>query len=141
MSDCCGESENLIYACSGGSDVGFLSDRVARMLAVTGHGKMHCLAGIGAGIESFITGGKAAAVNIVVDGCAVRCGAKVFDRHGIRYDSYVITEFGFEKNNTGMSEDAVKTAFLRINPAVEGKMPESVKKGQAAGGSSCCCGG
>ena len=140
MSDCCGNSGDYIYACSGGSDVGFLSDRVARMLSVAGHGKMYCLAGIGADIESFMQSAKRAGKNIVIDGCAVKCGKTIMDKHGIPCDSYVITEFGYEKNRSGVSDDIVKEAFMRVNPVVEGSITKCGKSGPSGSG-SCCCGG
>ena len=41
----CNETGVLIFPCSGGSDVGELSDRAARKMAKCGQAKMFCLAG------------------------------------------------------------------------------------------------
>jgi len=139
MSGCCGgNSKTNIMACSGAADVGFLSDRTARMLSVAGIGSMYCLAGIGADIESFIKGAKDSR-NIVIDGCPVKCGKKAMDKRGLESESYVVTDFGFVKGETGMSEDTVKNAFIKIQEAVIKRAP-SEDKGQQ-GKSSCGCGG
>ena len=139
MSDCCGSSNHaIICACSGAADVGFLSDRTARMLSVAGHGSMYCLAGVGADIESFVKGAKDSGRVIVIDGCPVKCGKKAMDNHGVKSESYVVTEFGFKKGETGMSEDTVKDAFIKIQDAVSAKAPSDCCN---SGGSSCGCGG
>ncbi len=140
MSDCCkGKKGSYVYSCSGAADTGFISDRVARMLSVAGHGSMYCLAGLGGGIESFVKSASEAERNIVIDGCAVKCGKKIMDRHSISCESYVVTDFGFKKGETGMSEELVRYAFVKINEAVETKTPsENV---QSSGPGPCSCGG
>jgi uncharacterized metal-binding protein len=54
MADCCcGDAPiALIFACSGCSNVGQLANDVAVKLSREGHGKMSCLAGVGAHIKS-----------------------------------------------------------------------------------------
>ncbi|MBN2754313.1 MAG: putative zinc-binding protein [Candidatus Goldbacteria bacterium] len=143
MSGCCGGAEkNIICACSGAADVGFISDRTARMLSVAGHGGMYCLAGAGADIESFVKGAKEADRVIVIDGCPVKCSQKIMDRHGVKSESYVVTSFGFEKGETGMSDDTVKEAFMKIQKAVNNNTPGNSasidKKGSCGCGGSCC---
>jgi uncharacterized metal-binding protein len=39
----CGGSVKLIFPCSGGSDVGALTDQAARRLTTDGIGKMYCV--------------------------------------------------------------------------------------------------
>lgn len=59
MGNCmCNEAGLLIFSCSGGSDVGELSDKVARKMAKCGQAKMFCLAGIGAHIPGVIESTK-----------------------------------------------------------------------------------
>ena len=48
---CGGEQTVLLMACSGGSNVGQLSNEVARQLTVEGKGSMSCLAGVGGHVE------------------------------------------------------------------------------------------
>ena len=50
----CEYGDRLIYACSGAADVGSLADRTARWLHLSGWGKMHCLAGVGAGLDGIV---------------------------------------------------------------------------------------
>lgn len=142
MSDCCGSNEEvLITACAGASDVGFLSDRAARMLAVAGRGSMYCLAGVGAKLPNFIKGAKEGK-NIVIDGCPVKCGKKILDNNGIDCDSFVVTELGFKKGATGMSDEIVKDVFDRINNLLEtGEAIENQIKRGTGGSGGCSCGG
>ena len=56
--DCCTPNGNImILACSGGSNVGQLSNRAAVELTKEGFGKMYCLAGIG-GPHQKLSGGN-----------------------------------------------------------------------------------
>ena len=142
MSDCCGSNENvLITSCAGASDVGFLSDRVARMLSVAGRGSIYCLAGVGAQIPSFVKGAKQAGKNIVVDGCPVKCGKKILDNLDIPCDSFVITELGYKKGGTGMSDETVKDAFNKINGLLDTGSKIEDQKTRDKNGGGCSCGG
>ena len=135
MSDCCGSNEDvLITACAGASDVGYISDRAARMLSVAGKGSMYCLAGIGAGIPGFIKGAKEAGKNIVIDGCPVKCGKKIMEKNSIACESFVITELGYKKGETGMSDDIVNEVFKKISAKIVNEKPEPAEGG-------CSCGG
>ena len=89
---------NLIYACSGAANTGKLSDQAARVLAIKKAGMMTCLAAVGANLSGFIESAKAADNNIILDGCAVSCGKKIFEKAGIEnYTQYLMTDFGVEK--------------------------------------------
>lgn len=142
MSDCCGSSNDVIIcACSGAADVGFLSDRVARMLSVAGKGSMYCLAGVGADLQNFVKGAKESSKVIVIDGCPVRCGKKAMENRGISCDSFVITGLGYRKHETGMSDETVKKAFEKVISLMETgeKIQSGIKNGGSSGG--CCRGG
>ncbi|MFH1824470.1 MAG: putative zinc-binding protein [Candidatus Firestonebacteria bacterium] len=81
MADCscgCGGKNLLIYSCSGACDTGEILDLTARKIRSEGTGKMYCLAGIGANLQNFIEQAKGADLNIVIDGCSVGCGKKIF---------------------------------------------------------------
>lgn len=57
--DCCATANNImILACSGGSNIGRLSDPAAVELTQEGFGKMHCLAGIGGQLKGFVQSAK-----------------------------------------------------------------------------------
>ena len=81
MSECCcseNDEVRLIYARSGAANTGFLADKVARNLAGVNGAKMTCLAAIGARLSGFLESAKSAIANIMIDGCPVSCGKKVF---------------------------------------------------------------
>ena len=98
---CCGgtKAKNvLLYACSGGANVAEMSDRAARQLMREGLGSMFCLAGLGADLPNMVQQAKNADLNLVIDGCPVDCGRKIFERHGLKNVQYVrVTDLGIEK--------------------------------------------
>jgi uncharacterized metal-binding protein len=100
-SSCCGGSAKrtvLLYACSGGANVGEISDAAARELMFAGCGTMFCLAGMGGDIQGMVQTARDADVNLVIDGCPMDCAKKTFDRHGItNYTQIKVTDLGIEK--------------------------------------------
>ncbi len=97
---CSGEGVNtLILACSGGSNVGQISNQIMIELDRSGIGNAYCLAGIGAAMSGFIESAKAART-ILIDGCPVACGRKVFEKYGIEpSDYFMVTELGIKKTH------------------------------------------
>ncbi|MBS3780822.1 MAG: putative zinc-binding protein, partial [Desulfovermiculus sp.] len=51
---CTTNSQVMILSCSGGSNVGQLSNQAAVELTREGRGKMFCLVGIGGGLSGFV---------------------------------------------------------------------------------------
>jgi len=98
----------LIYACSGAANTGLLADRVARGLMQIGLGKMTCLAAMGADHSGFIESAKAADENIVIDGCPIACGQRIFNNKGISFSHFKTTDFGVEKGKTKINEELVQ---------------------------------
>ncbi len=76
------EDLKLIFACSGASDVGHLTDLAARALAKDGSGKMYCLAGIGGRVESMLALTRSAKKIVALDGCAQECARKTLELAG-----------------------------------------------------------
>ncbi len=108
MADCCSCDSDviqLIYACSGSANTGFLADAVARKLMKEGVGKMTCLAGMGAELSGFLESAKSAGKNIVLDGCPVACAKKIFERLHIPYAHFIMTDEGVEKGKTEITAD------------------------------------
>ncbi len=117
MSDCCCSSNErikLIYSCSGGADVGKLSDKTARYLMKSGWGRMTCLSAIGAELSGFLESAKSVSENVVIDGCSVACGKKIFDKIGLPYRSIILTELGFKKGKTEINNETVDKASKEI---------------------------
>jgi uncharacterized metal-binding protein len=127
----CQESGVLIFPCSGGSDVGELSDRVARKMAKCGQAKMFCLAGIGAHIPGMIESAKAANKIIAIDGCQVLCSKKILEHAGFTPISFNLKDLGFEKGKTKVDDDTIEKAANKISG---GKGEENISRN--SGG--CC---
>jgi uncharacterized metal-binding protein len=116
---CSGEVKTLVLACSGGSNVGQVSNNVMVELDKKGLGSGFCLIGLGADLSGFVESSKAART-ILIDGCTVACGRKVFAKHGIEPSHYfVISEMGIEKKHAfdTLAEETDK-ALGRILPQV-----------------------
>jgi uncharacterized metal-binding protein len=115
MAECCCGSDTpvkLLYACSGAANTGYLADSAARRLAKLGIGKLTCLAAMGGGLSGFVETAKAAKANLLLDGCSVACGKKIFENLGIPCSHFVMTDFGVEKGKTDITQDLIaKTAF------------------------------
>ncbi len=100
VNDSFSNSENImILACSGGSNVGQLSNQTAIDLAREGVGKMSCLAGLGGKLDKFVKAAGDADKIIVIDGCDVGCGKAIMENNRIENKNYIlITDLGIEKN-------------------------------------------
>ncbi len=71
---CCGGNGGktvLLYACSGGANVGEIADKAARELMFAGQGTVFCLAGLGGDIQGMVQTARDADVNLVIDGCPI----------------------------------------------------------------------
>lgn len=99
MESCtCSSATGLIFSCSGGSNVGQITNQAAVELTKAKTGKMYFLAGVGGHIESF-TDSSREARNVVIDGCPVSCAKKIFEHAEIPISEYiVVTELDIKKN-------------------------------------------
>ncbi len=117
----CDEAPRLIFACSGGSDVGEISDRAARRLSADGLGKMYCLAGIGGHVSGILKTTEAASGVLAIDGCPVDCARKSLEHAGFSGFVHIrITDLGMEKGKSPVTDERVAqvverggTAFCR----------------------------
>ncbi len=98
--DCCAVKGNImILCCSGGSNVGQLSNQAAIELTREGFGKMFCLAGIGGQLGGFVQSAKDAGEMMIIDGCQVGCARAILKQADVPLENYVvITDLGIEKN-------------------------------------------
>ncbi|MFC1789116.1 putative zinc-binding protein [Thermodesulfobacteriota bacterium] len=98
--ECCTPGGNImILACSGGSNVGQLSNQAAIELTQEGFGKMFCLVGIGGHLGGFVQSAKDVPAMVAVAGCEVGCAKAILDHAKIPTKNYlVLTELGIEKN-------------------------------------------
>ncbi|OHD21900.1 MAG: hypothetical protein A2Y38_05445 [Spirochaetes bacterium GWB1_59_5] len=116
----CGSDKenNLIYACSGAANTGLLADQVMRTLNRDGVGDSTCLAAMGADLSGFIMSAKNATRNIVLDGCKVSCGKKIFEKNGLPFRHFIMTDFDVEKGKTAITGDLIEAVSERISPLV-----------------------
>lgn len=118
--DCCQPTINtMILACSGGSNVGQLSNQAAIELTQEGFGKLSCLAGVGAHLSGFVQSARDIDNLVVIDGCEVGCAKGVLEHAEVPLRGYlVITGLGIDKNkdlNLKREEiDQVKEAVRRL---------------------------
>ena len=100
VDECCTPEGNImILACSGGSNVGQLSNQAAIELTQEGFGKMFCLAGIGGHLGGFVQSAKDVHAVLAIDGCEVGCAKAILKHTEIPTKNYmVLTDLGIEKN-------------------------------------------
>ena len=101
MSDtcCAGDEKIMILCCSGGSNVGQLSNQAAVELTREGFGRMFCLAGIGGRLSGFVQSAKDVSAMVTIDGCDLGCARASLEEAGVPLRQYlVITDLGIEKN-------------------------------------------
>ena len=92
------KKRQIVYACSGASNVGQTANSVGLYLNTTAGIPMSCAAALGAGLDTFLK--KAADVdeNIIIDGCPVGCLKTICEQQGIpNVRRFVVTELGIEK--------------------------------------------
>ena len=106
----------LIFACSGGSNVGQITNEAAKKLDQEGVGKFFCLIGVGAGIEPMIVSSKGADRVIALDGCSVACAKKVLEREDVPISTYVVaTDCGIEKgHHFNITDDEVEAVCAAV---------------------------
>ena len=108
----------MLLACSGGSNVGQLSNQAAIELTQEGFGKMFCLAGIGGNLSSFVQSAKDTPRMIAIDGCDVGCAKAILERAEVPLKDYVVlTTLGIEKNKD-----------FKLKESEIGKVKEEIKK-------------
>jgi uncharacterized metal-binding protein len=99
--DCCVANRSImLLACSGGSNVGQLSNRAAVELTQEGFGKMYCLAGVGGLLSGFVQSAKDTPQMAVIDGCPVGCAKAILEKASVPVTNYlVVSDLGIEKNH------------------------------------------
>ena len=98
----------LIFACSGASDVGHLTDLAARALAKDGAGKMYCLAGIGGKVEPMLALTRSAKKIVALDGCAQECARKTLELGGFSgFEHLKLADLGLTKGQSSATPERV----------------------------------
>ena len=110
----------LLYACSGAADVGHIADLVARRLDNEEWGGMSCLSGIGADLSGFIASAREAD-NIIIDGCPVGCGRKMFEARGLPFTEIVMTQQGLVKGSSPATLEVVERMAETVKTVLAGR--------------------
>jgi uncharacterized metal-binding protein len=112
----CGSDQetNLVYSCSGAANTGFLADQVMRALIRDKVASGTCLAAVGADLSGFHQSARNATRNLVIDGCPVACGKKIFENKGLPYKHFVMTDFGVEKGKTAITGEVIEEVAAKV---------------------------
>jgi uncharacterized metal-binding protein len=120
--ECCAPGGNImILACSGGSNVGQLSNQAAVELTQEGFGRMFCLAGIGGHLGGFVRSAKDVPAMVAIDGCEVGCAKAILEHAEIPTKNYlVLTDLGIEKNKDfNLKEEDIQKVKAAIKSVCE----------------------
>lgn len=97
---CCGGGVRTILACSGASNVGQITNEVAKRLDGEKQGRFFCLAGVGGHISGMVASVDGSDKVLVIDGCPVACARLTMEEAGLNsYEYVVVTDLGIEKNH------------------------------------------
>lgn len=118
----CGSNDKvkLLYSCSGAANTGYLADQVYRKLMKEKVGDGTCLAAVGADLSGFLVSAKGADENIVIDGCSVGCGKKIFENKGLPYIHYITTDYEVKKGQTRITQEVINRVTSEIRTKIEG---------------------
>ena len=139
--DCCSPNSNvMILTCSGGSNVGQLTNQAAIELTQEGFGNMFCLAGIGGHLSGFVQSAKDVPQMMLIDGCDIGCGKAALEHAEVPLKNYlVVTDMGIEKNKDfNLKKDDIK----RVKEAVKEKCLQNQTDDPPmtqTGLDRCCC--
>jgi len=104
----------IVLACSGASDLGELTDKVARNLRDHKIYTMKCLAMVAADNKPLIETLKLSET-LVIDGCPIDCGKKIMEEAWLSNYKYVrLTDLGYEKGKTPVNEKNINEIFEKI---------------------------
>ena len=144
----CGK-KRIIFACSGASNVGELSNAASVVLTKEGFGSKACTASLAIKTSSVMKKTEDADEIVIIDGCPVGCAKKIGEAVGVEPDQYiVITDLDIKKvGDMDVDEDDLEKV---VSAAWEGKS-RSTKAETAGSGAKgeeeetektpCVCGG
>jgi uncharacterized metal-binding protein len=115
MSECsCGGAKlryNMVFACSGASDVGGITDGAARQIGREKKAMMSCSAGVGAGIQEILDKASGANQVLAIDGCDKVCTKVMFEKAGLNNFIHLqLGDLGFKKGESPITEERIQLA-------------------------------
>lgn len=143
------EKKRIIFACSGASNVGELSNAAAVVLTKEGFGSKACTASLAIKTPSVMNKTKEADEIIIIDGCPVGCAKKIGEAADVEPDQYiVITDLDIKKvGDMDVNEDdlekVVSAAWEGKGTTAKGRTPKSKPEGEGeeTEETPCVCGG
>jgi len=60
-----------------------------------------------------------ASKNVVLDGCKVSCGKKIFEKYGIPYQHFMMTDFGVEKGKTEINPQVIEKVATELTTRIQ----------------------
>ena len=123
QNECCCQTGPtiMILACSGGSNVGQLTNQAAVELTKEGWGRMFCLAGVGGHLSGFVQSVKDNPNVVVLDGCEIGCAKAIFEHLNLPLKKYIVVtkDIGIEKNHEfDLKKDDIERLKKRIKELV-----------------------
>jgi uncharacterized metal-binding protein len=116
----CSTAPKLIFACSGASDVGEISDRAARHLTKEGQGKMYCLAGVGGRVPDILANIPLAQKILAIDGCAAECAKHTLLQAGFKtFEHLQLKALGLEKGQSAPTFENIEMAVNKASQILE----------------------
>ena len=136
--DCCAPNRNImILTCSGGSNVGQLSNQAAVELTQKGFGKMFCLAGLGGHLEGFVQSAKDVPQMVAIDGYEIGCAKTILEHVEVPIKDYlVLTGLGIQKNK---DFNLQREEIDKVKEAVKKSCKEPLHAQTAAGTATASC--
>lgn len=98
----------VIISCSGGSDVGSITDRATRALVKSGVGKLVCLAALACRDEAALASLRAASRVMVFDGCQGRCVERLLETLDIKNPLRInLADLGLVRDDTVVDDATI----------------------------------
>ena len=111
---CTEKVDKVVLACSGQSDLGEITDLLARKLKKNNVRTMKCLVQVAIDNKALIESVKSSNV-LVLDGCPVDCAKKIMEKAGISGFNYIrITDYGYKKGQTPATEEVINKIYKDI---------------------------
>ncbi|MBP7496559.1 MAG: putative zinc-binding protein [Bacteroidales bacterium] len=108
---CNDKAEKIVMSCSGASDVGQISDLLARKLRDNKVRSMKCLTMIAIDNKPLIEAVQNSNT-LVIDGCPIDCGRRILEKAGLSNFSYMrITDYGLVKGKTPVNVETINTVY------------------------------
>lgn len=124
---CCSVDTAVTLACSGGSNVGQITNEVARCLWSEGLVNFFCLAGVGGHVSGMVASVEGSDKVLVLDGCPVGCARKCMEAAGLsEYEYLMVTDLGIAKEKTF---DLAEADVARVAAEARARLSAAAPKG------------